>query len=512
MRRSPRRTVAALLGVAAAAAIALPILALAAPEDYAPDLRADPVEGIRGPQLWNDTENGVGAGRLLVRFDGFVTNVGKGPLEISGNPSAGTVRQLARTAVNAAPSVPVAAPEVRYEDEDTHEHWHLKRAMRYSLWNEARTAEVAPGQKVGFCLYDLEDLPAFPGPGAPALPVYTDDVTHYCEQGDPDATSLRMGVSAGWRDVYGQYLAYQWIDVSDTAPGTYVVGAQADPDNVLWEGGGAAEVNAPAFSSQAVTVPGWIAQPVAVAQTAGSLAVPLSAQKFGTQSDANLRYRVVTPPAHGTLSLAAGQDFAAGVPLVYTPAPGYAGADSFTYVARSLTWAFPTNPQAATVTISDGRPSVTISGAPARMVTGTSAQLTATVRGLPGGVRWSATAGSVSAAGLYRAPKAPPAGGAAVVRAASAADPAVAAEARIRITAAPKALAKPDPWPRLSAGRQAALAAARRASSGRARWSRRSRPAARAGASRSPRARGGRCSAAAGRASARGGDSSAGSR
>ena len=157
-------------------------------------------------------------------------------------------RQLARTAPGADPSVPVATPEVRYEEEDSHEHFHLKRAMRYSLWNEARTAQVAPAQKVGFCLYDLEDAPGFSATGSPLFPVYNDDVTHYCEQGDPASTSLRMGVSAGWRDVYGQALAYQWIDVSDTPPGTYVVGAEADPDNVLWEGGGAAEVNAPAFA------------------------------------------------------------------------------------------------------------------------------------------------------------------------------------------------------------------------------------------------------------------------
>jgi hypothetical protein len=364
------------------------------------------------------------------------------------------VRQLARTAVNAAPSEVVAAPEVRYEDEDTHEHWHLKRAMRYSLWNEARTAEVAPGQKVGFCLYDLERVLGFSGPGVPAQPVYTDDVTHYCEQFEPDATSLRMGVSAGWRDVYIQALAFQWIDVSDTPPGRYVVGAEADPDDVLWEGGGAAEVNAPAFSSQLVTVPGWIAQPIAVAQTGAAQTVSLSAQKFGTQSDANLRYRVVTPPAHGTLSVAIGQDLAASAPLVYTPAPGYSGGDSFTYVARSSTWGFPLNPQAATVTIAGQGPSVAISGAPARMVAGTSVRLTATVRGLPGGVAWSARSGSVSPTGLFRAPGTPPVGGTARVRAASTADPSVAAEVGIRITPAPKVTAKPDPWPRLSAGRR----------------------------------------------------------
>lgn len=452
VRRAPRRSVLALLAVAGATAVALPILASAAPEDYAPDLRADPVGFVSGPAVYSNTEGGLGNGRLLLRFDGYVTNIGKGPLEVSGNPQvAGGVQQLARTAPNADPSVPVASPEVRFETQDSHNHFHLMRAMRYSLWNEARTAQVAPAQKVGFCLYDLEDAPGFTGTQDPVE--YTDAVTDYCEEGNQFSPSLRMGVSAGWRDVYSQALAFQWIDVSETAPGTYVVGAEADPDNVLWEGAGAAEVNAPAFRAQTVTVPGWVAQPVAIAQTGAAQAVPLAAAKFGTQSDANLRYRVVTPPAHGSLSAAAGQDFGAGVPLVYTPAPGYAGADAFTYVARSAASGFPTNPQAATVTIGDAR-SVAISGAPASMVAGTSAQLTATVRGLPGGVTWSATAGTVSAAGLYRAPGSPPAGGAAVVRASSAADPAVAAEVRIRITAAPNATAKPDPWPRLSAGRR----------------------------------------------------------
>ncbi len=167
--------------------------------------------------------------------------------------------------------------------------------------------------------------------------------------------------------------------------------------------------------------------------------MPLAAQKFGTQSDANLRYRVVTPPAHGTLSAGPRPGLRRERPRSSTrPPPGYTGGDAFTYVARSAVSAFPPNPPAATVTIAAPRRSVAISGAPASMVAGTSAQLSATVAGTsPAGVTWSATAGSVSPAGLYRAPGKPPAGGAAVVRAASAADPAVAAEVRIRITAAP---------------------------------------------------------------------------
>lgn len=435
--------------------MSLPIIATAGPGPQAPDLRADPVEGIIGPAVYGDTEGGTGAGALLVRFDGFVTNVGAGPLEVSGNPQVpGGVRQLARTASGGTPSVHVGTPEVRWEPNDTHNHFHLMRAMRYSLWNQAKTAQVAPGQKVGFCLYDLQRAP-----GSPVLPgpVYTDSVTNFCRgDGGQSSTTLRMGTSPGWRDVYNKSLAYQWVDVSNTAPGVYVVASEADPDGVIWEGGGAAEYNPPAFSGQSVIVPGWTAQPVSVVQTGAAQGVPLAAQKFGTQGDSNLRYRIASPPANGTLNVAVGQDFSATDQLVYTPNPGFSGDDAFTYVARSASSNFPLSPPAATVSVVDTRPSVAISGAPASMVAGTAVQLTASVKNLPAGVRWGASSGSIAPTGLYRAPKDVPKGkgGAVLIRATSTANAAVRGEVTIAIKRPPKATARPDPFGRLTAGRK----------------------------------------------------------
>ena len=78
VRRARRSSILALLGVAGAAAVSLPIIATAGPGSRPPDLRADPVESISGPQVYFTT--GLGANQLLVRFDGFVTNVGSGPL------------------------------------------------------------------------------------------------------------------------------------------------------------------------------------------------------------------------------------------------------------------------------------------------------------------------------------------------------------------------------------------------------------------------------------------------
>ena len=84
MKSPRRRSVLGLLGVSAAVAIALPIYTMAiGASPQPPDLRADPVENIDQPAI---AASGLGAGRLLVRFDGFVTNVGEGPLEVSGDP------------------------------------------------------------------------------------------------------------------------------------------------------------------------------------------------------------------------------------------------------------------------------------------------------------------------------------------------------------------------------------------------------------------------------------------
>jgi hypothetical protein len=454
MPRARRRSVLALLGVAGVAAGALPLIATAGPGAQAPDLRADRVEDIEGPQLYADT--GVyGAGRLLVRFEGYVTNVGTGPLEVSGNPQTGSVRQRAWSASEGpgqAPSQVVGNPEVVYEVADGHDHFHLKNAMRYSLWNLQRTAQVAPGQKAGFCLYDIEDAPS---PAPPQDPqVYSEAVTHFCEQGDPGSTSLRMGTSAGWRDVYGKNLAYQWVDVSNTAPGTYVVGAEADPENRIWEGGGAAETNPPAFNDQQVTVPGWTAQPVTVAQSASPQTISLAAQKFGSQANGNLRYRIVTAPAGGTLNVPVNGSFnPATQQLVYTPTPGYLASDAFTFAAYSTASTFPESPPVSTATIAGATPSVAISGMPLRLVAGASVQLRATVANLPGGVTWTATAGTVSPTGLYRAPNTPPKGGVVTVTARSTVNTSVAGTAATGIRPNPDGTASPGISGRVIAGR-----------------------------------------------------------
>ena len=306
------------------------------------------------------------------------------------------------------------SPLLIYETADGHNHWHLRAAMRYALFNDARSAEVAPSQKVGFCLIDSEHVDA----SGPSNAVYL--LGSFCEKYNPTAATVSMGISSGWRDKYPRNLAFQWVDVSDVQPGNYWLGATSDPDNSVLEANEGN--NGTAFADTASVIPGFTAQPVSITNVVPGQAmpVPLSATSFGAVSLGNRRFRITSAPSHGTLDQSVGTAFTDAA-VTYTPAAGYSGPDSFAYVAADASSGFPRVPAPAWVTLapSVATASVAISGAPARLVAGTSVQLVATVVGDPPSVQWrvngivggTGATGVISSTGLYTAPDAPPAGG-----------------------------------------------------------------------------------------------------
>ena len=92
-----RRRLLGMLASAAALAAVMPIAGLAAPDDpVLPDLVADAPER---QQIANYTYPD-GTQALLLRFDGYVHNIGPGPFEIRATGRAGTdytdVRQYVR--------------------------------------------------------------------------------------------------------------------------------------------------------------------------------------------------------------------------------------------------------------------------------------------------------------------------------------------------------------------------------------------------------------------------------
>jgi hypothetical protein len=332
---------AALLAMTITLCLPAPAPAQTSPE-LLPDLVADPPESPQQPQVERLAD---GRNRLLVHFDGYIHNIGRGPFEIRGSqPVNGVMTVTGQRIYRANTSFRddnSRHPPLRYENADGHRHWHLMGAARYSLWDEAGTVEVAPSAKVGFCLLDSERVEGF----GPSSKVYTRSRIQYCREGQPNAAQVFEGISPGWRDYYPADLPFQWVDVSDVAPGRYRLGAEMDPDNFVIESNDAN--NGPALGASTVTVPGYVAAPLTASAT-NPQAITLVAHAYGSPGPA--LFRIESAPAHGTLNVSAGAPLAAPQ-VVYSPRSGFAGTDTFTYSARDPSSPYPLRPRAATVTV-----------------------------------------------------------------------------------------------------------------------------------------------------------------
>jgi hypothetical protein len=286
------------------ALLVLPSSAALAAPDVLPDLVATAPTNLQyGVDTLAD-----GQDHFLLRFDAVLHNIGPGPLEIRGSIPVNRVMTVSGQRIyrqdGSFHDDNSRHPVIRYETADGHEHWHVQNAARYALWNEAGTAEVGRGAKVGFCLEDVEQVER----GAPS-DAYSSGPTGYCKAGQPNASSVFEGITRGWQDVYVATLPFQWVDISDIAPGRYRLGEQADPDNIFFESN--ESDNGPAFASETVTVPGWFASSGTVTVRPPQTTIVLGAQQFG--SPGSPIFKIESAPKHGNLGALSGYQ------VVYTP-------------------------------------------------------------------------------------------------------------------------------------------------------------------------------------------------
>ena len=349
-------------------------------EPLLPNLVADPPDNTSLA-----TDSSTGTARLLLRFDGYVHNIGPGALDFRGAREAPKVSQKTTEEVEHAreheESLPqkteeeLATPpmklfqrlfttnegkpeesekylarahqeepssgEMIYVSADGHHHWHLQKVAKYSLWNAAKTAEVAPAQKVGFCLEDSQHVETSIGP---KTAVYADNVPPYrdfCQQYRPNATSVYEGISPGWRDVYSSELAFQWVDVSNVLPGEYWLREDVNPLGVVKEAAGA---NTPAYATSPTIVPGFDASAQTTSAKTGEVTtVSLTSRAWNDTTTP--KYAIVSQPKHGKLGVLSKNL------VTYTPEAGYTGTDSFTFSAADPNSQFPASPAVATVSI-----------------------------------------------------------------------------------------------------------------------------------------------------------------
>src|SRR5258707_1348495 len=140
----------------------------------------------------------------LLGFSAAASNVGNGPLTITGNrPNTSKPTMSAEQIISGpTPQVVSHVGEMRYVVSPTHNHWHLLHFMRYELRRAGSTHAVVRDRKSGFCLGDRYHAPGPPLPKAPAQPL----VTGHCGLYEPTLLSVSEGISVGYGDIYPAYV------------------------------------------------------------------------------------------------------------------------------------------------------------------------------------------------------------------------------------------------------------------------------------------------------------------
>lgn len=156
-----------------------------------------------------------------LRLTSAVANIGSGPLEIRGGAVHDDGQDVYQRIYAADGSyTDVLAGTFIYHPEHDHIHFEDFAQFRLSevLPDGGVGAVVAAGEKVSFCLLDVERYDSS-GPASPRFltcgPV--------------------QGISVGWADVYHRGLPGQSIDITSVADGNYWLEIEVDPDNRLQE-------------------------------------------------------------------------------------------------------------------------------------------------------------------------------------------------------------------------------------------------------------------------------------
>jgi Lysyl oxidase len=189
-----------------------------------------------------------GNGNKILRFAFKSENGGAGPLELQpkrqdcnrngstvddrtayqniyGDTNGNGVYDPPNTSVPPGPDGIVRTRKVgcfTFDARPGHMHWHFENYAKYSLLDSNGT-KVGGRSKVGFCLTD-EDPVDSSLPGYPSHRVYRS-----C------ADLTIQGISVGWDDVYGPFLAGQSIVIQGLPNGSYCLVSKADPKNVIRE-------------------------------------------------------------------------------------------------------------------------------------------------------------------------------------------------------------------------------------------------------------------------------------
>jgi hypothetical protein len=147
----------------------------------------------------------AGARRLL-RFDVWTPNVGGADVYL-GAPGADT-------------------PYFEYSP--CHRHDHFRSYADYELLSSDGSCIAATGHKQAFCLLDYYAYPCDPDDSNddPSVPECRPIAGYHCSN---------QGIRRGAQDVYESTLDCQWVDVTDVAPGDYLLRVRLNTEHLIAE-------------------------------------------------------------------------------------------------------------------------------------------------------------------------------------------------------------------------------------------------------------------------------------
>jgi Lysyl oxidase len=177
-----------------------------------------------------------GTTHKVLRFSNTVWNAGEGRLELRAktvSTSSGKKTRVDQYVYdNAGGFTSKYVGDMVFHS--SHNHFHFQDFARYELWtradydnwvasNRAQGQAIKRGAKTTFCIMDTDLVQRLPN--SPSNSVYN------------SCSPSVQGMSVGWGDTYGYYLADQWIDLgtSSLPDGQYVLRSVADPSNNLYE-------------------------------------------------------------------------------------------------------------------------------------------------------------------------------------------------------------------------------------------------------------------------------------
>ena len=198
-----------------------PAPVLAGSSDLLPDLQMAPLFGV-------ELRTAV-SGHKHLRFGTIVYNDGDGPLEVRAkDTNGGAMNRVVQAIKQTDDSWRKVLTNARvFYAGDGHDHWHVARFNRATLTALPGTPETELRlRKIGFCLVDSLTMPE-PPPGSPGFRTYMS-----C--GVKASTSVKMGISQGWGDIYAPETKFQEIDVTGLPAGDYRLCTTTNP-RAIWK-------------------------------------------------------------------------------------------------------------------------------------------------------------------------------------------------------------------------------------------------------------------------------------